>query len=117
MYIEVVEELSTSSFINALRRFLAIIRGTNFVGAVNELKMLHEFVDDRPVQKFFNENSSLWLFNPPYISHFGGSWERMIGVVRRLLDGALLKNNINTLTHESLCTFLAEVCAIVNSRP
>lgn len=49
VHIEVIESLDTSSFINALRRFLSVRgpvkhlrsdRGTNFVGASKELKIL-----------------------------------------------------------------------------
>jgi hypothetical protein len=47
----------------------------------------------------------------------GGSWERMIGVVRRILDALLLDARRKELTHEVLSTFMSEVCAIVNSRP
>lgn len=57
------------------------------------------------------------MFNPPHASHFGGAWERMIGVTRRILDSMLLRNGMKGLTHDTLSTFLAEVCAIVNSRP
>lgn len=41
----------------------------------------------------------------------------MIGVVRRILDGMMLDPNNHILTHEVLCTLLAEVTPIVNSRP
>jgi hypothetical protein len=47
----------------------------------------------------------------------GGSWERLIGVSRRILDSLLLQHKSRNLTHEVLTTFMAEVCAIVNSRP
>ncbi|XP_033753058.1 uncharacterized protein LOC117336557 [Pecten maximus] len=47
----------------------------------------------------------------------GGVWERMIGTSRRILDSMLLAHNKKDLTHEVLCTFMAEVCAIVNARP
>lgn len=47
----------------------------------------------------------------------GGVWERVIGVVRRILDGLLLKTSTTRLTHEILTTLLAEVMAIVNARP
>lgn len=56
-------------------------------------------------------------FQPPHSSHFGGSWERMIGVVRRIIDGIMLDPNNHNITHEVLCTLIAEVTAIVNSRP
>ena len=41
----------------------------------------------------------------------------MIGVTRRILDSLLLKVSCGNLTHEVLSTFLAEVSAIINSRP
>ena len=47
----------------------------------------------------------------------GGAWERMIGLVRRVLDSMLYDISSKGFTHEVLCTLLAEVCAIVNSRP
>lgn len=41
----------------------------------------------------------------------------MIGVVRCILDGLLLKSSTTHLTHEVLTTLLAEVMAIMNARP
>ncbi|XP_060067060.1 uncharacterized protein LOC132547309 [Ylistrum balloti] len=46
-----------------------------------------------------------------------GSWERLIGTVRRILDSMLRNTDTLHLTHEVLTTFLAEACAIVNQRP
>ena len=126
IHLEVIEELSSSSFINAWRRFIALRgpvrqvrsdRGTNFVGATQDLSMIAQFVEDRNVQNFLNDNRITWQFNPPHASHFGGAWERLIGVSRRILDSLLLENRFKDLTHEMLTTFLAEVTAIVNNRP
>lgn len=47
----------------------------------------------------------------------GGVWERMIGIARRILDSMLMDLHSRHLTHEVLTTLMAEVCAIVNSRP
>lgn len=47
----------------------------------------------------------------------GGVWERLIGIPRRILDALLLKTNTSHLTHEVLTTLMAEVTAIMNSRP
>ena len=105
VHIEVIEELSTSSFINAFRRFTSVRgpvkvvrsdRGTNFIGAESELKVE-------------------WKFNPPHSSHMGGVWERMIKTARDILDTLL--SSRKTLTHEVLCTLMAEVSCIMNSRP
>lgn len=47
----------------------------------------------------------------------GGVWERMIGTTRRILDGIVLQHNIRNLTHKVLSTLMAEVTAVINSRP
>ncbi|XP_061170947.1 uncharacterized protein LOC133180435 [Saccostrea echinata] len=97
IHIEVVEELSSSSFINAFKRFEAIrgkvtqIRsdqGTNFVGAINDLKIDSTGLnlEDGKIKNFLYECGTTWKFNPPHSSHMGGAWERLIGVVRRVID-------------------------------
>nr|CAH8863828.1 unnamed protein product [Trichobilharzia regenti] len=55
-----------------------------------------------------------WKLNPPYASHRGGVWERLIRSVRRVLS-AVSKEQV--LTDESLMTYLTEVERILNSRP
>ncbi|XP_033759513.1 uncharacterized protein LOC117341759 [Pecten maximus] len=126
IHVEVVEEMSSSSFINALRRFVALRgnvrefrsdRGTNFIGATDSLHIDAINVTDSPVNKYLYNSGVVWKFNAPHSSHMGGVWERMIGLVRRILDSMLLGAASKCLTHEVLVTFMAEVCAIVNSRP
>ena len=123
VHLEVADSLSTDSFINALRRFVArrgqirIIRsdrGTNFVGAERELRQIIDGWNEKQVQEALLQRNVQWIFNPPHASHFGGIWERQIRSVRKVL-GALL--NEQTLTDDSLRTFLCEVEAILNSRP
>ena len=124
VHIELVSEMSSSAFINALRRFISIRgdiveirsdRGTNFVGSCEDLGFNAVNVEDRMLRSFLSDKRVNWVFNPPHSSHMGGVWERMIGVVRRILDALLL--NSKNLTHDVLATFMAEVCAIVNARP
>ncbi|XP_033752106.1 uncharacterized protein LOC117335931 [Pecten maximus] len=126
IHIEVIEELSSSSFINAFRRFTAVRghvkqirsdRGTNFIGAVDDLQINAFKVEEEAVKTFLYDRGTTWLFNPPHASHMGGAWERMIGVSRRVLESMLTTVMDTNLTHEVLVTFLAEVCAIVNARP
>lgn len=69
------------------------------------------------ISKYLHENGCTWEFNPPHASHMGGVWERMIGVTRRILDSMLLRTKHTHLTHDVLCTLMAEVCAIINARP
>ncbi|XP_057705305.1 uncharacterized protein LOC130923571 [Corythoichthys intestinalis] len=125
VHIEVIESLDTSSLINALRRFLAIRgpvktirsdRGTNFISACKELKIPSN-MDNTAVQAYLREQGCTWTFNRPHASHFGGSWERMIGLARRILDTMFFQLKNTKLTHEVLVTFMAEVSAIINARP
>ncbi|XP_052218045.1 uncharacterized protein LOC127835647 [Dreissena polymorpha] len=124
IHIEVVVELSSSAFTNALRRLIAIRgpvkefrsdRGTNFTGAIDLLEINSMSVEQKAFRKFLNDSEIIWRFNPPHSSHFGGVWERMIGVSRRIIEQMLM--NVPHLTHDVLVTFMAKVCAIVNSRP
>ena len=64
VHIEVIEEMSSSSFINALRRFISLRgnviqfrsdRGTNFVGAAEELKFNVINVGDGKVSDFLRD--------------------------------------------------------------
>ncbi|XP_037305223.2 uncharacterized protein LOC119194863 [Pungitius pungitius] len=123
VHVEVIESMDSSSCINALRRFFALRgpakqlrsdRGTNFVGASCELGMGQ---DVPSVFKYLQENGCKWELNPPHASHMGGVWERMIGVSRRILDYMLQQSKRAPLTHEVLCTLMAEVSAIINARP
>ncbi|XP_071138255.1 uncharacterized protein [Mytilus edulis] len=95
---ELIEEMSFSAFINDVRRFAAIRgqieifrsdRGTNFIGAIDDLKIDSINVEDGPFKNFLYNSGTTWIFNPPHSSHMGGAWERMIGITRRILDSML----------------------------
>ena len=94
VHLEVVCSLSTDSSMCALRRFLArrgqvkVVRsdqGTNLVGAKRELDQeLKHLVDHSPeLKEEMLKRKVQWLLNPPYASHFGGAWERMLRSVRK----------------------------------
>ena len=126
VHLEVVEEMTSSSFINALRRFVSLRgpvklfrsdRGTNFIGATDDLQIDALNVEDGAVQDFLHKSGITWIFNAPHASHMGGVWERMIGLTRRILDSILLDPKTKPLTHETLVTFMAEASAIINARP
>jgi hypothetical protein len=126
IHIEVVPEMSSSAFTNALRRFISRFgnvklfrsdRGTNFVGSVNEIKMDTVNVEEGEIHSWLKDKNVTWIFNPPHASHMGGVWERMIGTVKRILSSMLCDISDKNLTHDVLITLMAEVCAIVNARP
>ncbi|XP_048586131.1 uncharacterized protein LOC5508004 [Nematostella vectensis] len=128
VHIETASSLDTSSFLNAYRPFvgrrgpvrqLRSDRGTNFVGAKNELQSPLSEMDNQRVGSELRKENCDWVdfkFNVPDASHRGGSWERQIRTVRNVLD-SLLYNQGTQLDDESLRTLLVEAEAIVNSRP
>jgi hypothetical protein len=118
--------MDTSSFINALRRFIAVRgpirqlrsdRGTNFVGAINELGV--STVDSKQVTGYLQAQNCDYIdfkLNCPNASHMGGVWQRQIRTVRSVLS-SLLNQAGHQLDDESLRTLMCEAMAIVNSRP
>ena len=128
VHVETVNTMETDSFINCLRRFIAIRgpvrqlrcdRGSNFVGAENELSKALSELDEEKIRQFLlRDNCDLFAFkmNVPAASHMGGSWERQIRSIRNVLSSLLLKHG-EQLNDESLRTFLYESAAVVNSRP
>ncbi|XP_048748014.2 uncharacterized protein LOC125660224 [Ostrea edulis] len=89
-------------------------RGTNFIGATADLGI---DVTRGSVKNYLEKSKIVWTFNAPHSSHMGGVWERMIDLTRRVLDTLLLGPKGKDLTHEVLSTLMAEVTAIINSRP
>ena len=112
VHIEVIEVMTSSSFIIALGRFIAIRghvkefrsdRGTNFIGSTDHLVVDDINVENGPIKRF----RSVWIFNPPY-----AAWERMIGLTRSILNTMLMDKVVKVLTHEILTTFIAEASVL-----
>lgn len=122
VHMGIVESLSTSSFINALRRFTTIRgpaklfctdRATNFVGACEELCITSE---NAKLQSFRKDHGGVGDFSLPHSSHRGGVWERMIGIARCSLDSMLLKVHSPSFSHKVQVRCIAEVTATMNAR-
>lgn len=96
VHIEVLPTMSTDSFLMALKRFIArrgcpiLIasdNGTNFKGGSNELREEISKIDKERVQEEFANIT--WKFNVPEAPHHGGSWERLIALVKKNLHEML----------------------------
>ncbi|XP_077282820.1 uncharacterized protein LOC143908865 [Temnothorax americanus] len=127
VHIELVSDLTTESFIGALRRFMsrrgkpACIysdNGTTFVGAHKQIKEFHNLLNDSQVRddikQFVREQETSWSFIPPNAPHFGGLWEAAVKSAKYHM--ARIIGNAH-LTFEEMQTVLCEVEAILNSRP
>lgn len=78
---EIAFGLDTGSFLNVFTRFtsrrgvpkeMISDGGTNFVGAVSELKELVSKLDQNKIQQDTAYRGVKWNFNPPGAPHFGG---------------------------------------------
>ena len=123
IYLEVAYNLDTSSFIQALRRFVArrgqvteIVsdNGTNFIEGERELREAIQAWNNEQISDFLLQKGISWSVNPPGASHHGGTWERLIRSIRRHLKSVC---NEQILTDESLSTLMCEIESILNSRP
>ncbi|XP_023312397.1 uncharacterized protein LOC108915573 [Anoplophora glabripennis] len=119
VHLELTMSLSTLKFLQVLRRFIArrgrprILysdNGTNFRGTDNAFANL----DWDAITRETNTQRILWRFNPPSAPWWGGSFERLVGVVKRLLRKVLGKASLG---YEDLMTLLCDCEAVVNARP
>ena len=122
IHVEMLEHMSTDSFLLAFRRFVStrgvpmrIVsdNGTNFVGASNAFLEMQKKVECRKVRASFPQIQ--WLFTTPYCPHAGGVFERMVKAVK-ITMGKMIGFHIMP-SEEVFRTILAEVSALLNSRP
>ncbi|XP_016520269.1 uncharacterized protein LOC107834049 [Poecilia formosa] len=125
VHIEMLENLSTDSFINGLRCFISLRgavcklycdQGTNFIGAKNELKEALKECDRNALQAFLADKQCEFVFNAPSASHAGGVWERQIRTIRSVLNATIAQSQ-GRLDDTSLRTLFYEAMSIINSRP
>ena len=123
VHVEKLDCKDTDSLISDFRRF--VVRrgqphtvysdlGTNLVGSHRELTESMKVLQPNVIADYPLRRDMLWHFRPPSASHWGGVWERMIGMVRRILPAILSKTR---LTDEILHTVFCEVDGIINGRP
>ena len=120
--LEVLSDLSTDAFLLALTRAgshgvnphtILSDNGGNFDGANRLLRALWAALPQAELEA--RRPLIRWRFNPPYASHYGGVFERLIGAAKAALYHAL--PNHLTISLEQLQTAFAVVENILNTRP
>lgn len=124
VHLELVIDLSTVKFLQALRRFVSrrglcaeiyTDNGKNFVGAANELQRLLLSESFRHSIATECSNSGIrWHFNPPRGSHFGGLWEAAINSAQKHFVRVL---GDRKLAFDDMETLLVQIEGCLNSRP
>lgn len=125
-HIELAEGLDTDSFIMCLKNFqhrrgkiahLYSDNGTNFVGSDKELRNIVKEIHEKMGKGIAAQMEIEWSFNPPSAPHFGGTWERLTGIVKNCLNAMPTARKPRIPSLEELRSSL--ICAeyILNSRP
>ncbi|XP_053692417.1 uncharacterized protein LOC128740870 [Sabethes cyaneus] len=123
IHLEVVHNLSTESFVMAVRRFIArrgapaeffSDNGTCFGGANKQLQNEIQSRSDALATTFTNANTR-WNFNPPGAPHMGGVWERLVRSVKQAI-GTII-DSPRKPNDETLATVLSDTESMINSRP
>ena len=123
VHIEITHDLTSNSFLSAFRRFAArrgmpevlySDNGTNLVGAHRILRESLRSWNQQQIHNSLRQQGVRWRFNPPAASHMGGSWERMIRSVRRIMSVLLTDQSVS---EEVLTTTMTEIEWTINSRP
>ena len=120
IHLDLVPDLTTSSFLRSLKRFTArrglprrfvSDNGKTFKAAA---KAIQAIVKSREVQEHLTGLGVEWKFNVERAPWWGGLFERMVRSTKRCL-----RKNIGRakLTYDELLTSLIEVEMVVNSRP
>lgn len=119
VHLELTISLSAERFLQALRRFISrrgrpsVIysnNGTNFVGADN----LFRKIDWLVITNAATVQRIEWKFIPPSSPWWGGWWERLIGVLKRILRKVLGRSSLDC---DSLLSVLCDCENTMNNRP
>ncbi|KAL1447599.1 hypothetical protein WDU94_003635 [Cyamophila willieti] len=114
VHLEVASDLSTPTFLDAFKRFLArrgpchsvlSDHGTNFVGAKN---VLESFSDELVNHKI------VWRFSPPTGAHFNGMAEANVKAVKTHLYRCV---GTQILSLSEFITITTQIECLLNSRP
>ncbi|XP_075210253.1 uncharacterized protein LOC142317582 [Lycorma delicatula] len=126
IHLEVAEDMTSTAFIAAFRRFIArrgkpkdvySDNGTNFVGACKELRSEEIFKNEQLESKLidnFADEGIHWHFQPPSGPHFGRLWELLVKLVKTHMRRVI---GTSCLTLIEFSTFLTQIEACINSRP
>ncbi|KAK9508957.1 hypothetical protein O3M35_006386 [Rhynocoris fuscipes] len=125
VHLELVPDLTSKKFLNALQRvlarrgriqFLYSDNATNFIGANNEMKELNQALRDNKddIERFCASEGIKWAFIPPRSPHFGGLWESGIKLIKGHLKRVIGRQ---ILAYDELETLLILIESCVNSRP
>jgi hypothetical protein len=120
VHIELAADLTKEGYLAALNRFVArrgkpqsILsdNGTNFIGANNELQ---NFLVESDIAYEVTQQGIEFTYSPPYSPHFNGVAESAVRSTKQHSKRLL---QLTHFTFEEMATCLAQIEAVLNSRP
>ena len=120
VHLDVVPDMSTSAFIRCMKRFSArrgvptrfiSDNGKTFKAAAKYLDLVFK---DGDVKEHLTGLGVTWQFNVERAPWWGGAFERMVRSTKRCLKKLIGRAHISL---DELTTALAEIEAVLNSRP
>ena len=120
IHLEVVDNLSTKSFILCLRRLAAakgipsVILSDNHRTFISGEKFLLDLQEDDIVKEFLQSHRIQWRHQTPCSPWMGGHFERLVRTIKTSLSAAIARKIYNV---EEFTTVVKEVESIVNMLP
>ena len=120
VHLEVVQDLSVETFLQALRRFAArkslprLLLSDNASTYVSAAKELQQLFTSHKLEESLSTKGIQWRFIPKRAPWYGGFGERLIGLTKTVLKKVLGRSFI---TFEALQTLEVEIKAVLNDRP
>lgn len=120
VHLELVPDLSTTSFLQAMRRFAArrslpkkmiSDNASTYQSAAKEIENL---MKNPSVKAYMSNHNIEWTFIPKRAPWYGGFWERLIGLTKLAMRKTLGRSFV---TYEELQTILCEIETGLNDRP
>jgi hypothetical protein len=120
IHLELVQDGSAESFMHAFRRFVArrscprlVISDNAAIFTASAIK-LNVICKKEAVLNALSNLNVEWKFIPARAPHFGGVWERMVGLTKTTLKKILGRSLLSSV---ELGTVLCEVECLINDRP
>lgn len=115
VHAELVVDMTTMSFLMALRRFFAIYGRPESIICDNAPQFkLGASVVNKVMETFAVKDAILWKNIPEYSPWAGGVYERMVGILKSALKKGI---GCSILDYDNMQTVLAEAISVVNRRP
>ena len=122
VHLEVLRDMSASSFIDSFMRFRArrpgvrqmySDNGSNFSAAEKEIREEVKKWNEKAAEEL-RLHGVEWTFSPPTSAHRGGIYERLVRSLKKHLTFVVQQDDLHV---ETLATAIAQAEFVINSRP